>query len=425
MIEEFNILRSYNFWDGRMPNLGFFRKDYVEKLMKYTNNRLIKIITGQRRVGKSYIMRQIISELIKSGVDGRQIFYFNKEVFAFESINTANQLSELIQLFEKEISGSDKKYIFIDEVQDIKNWEKLISSLSQDYNVEYEVFITGSNSNLLSGELATLLSGRYVQFEVMSFSYIEYIEYLNLSQNRDSYLQYLKSGGLPELFHLPEEELKMHYISSLKDTIVLRDIVQRYKIKDVFLLENLFKYLVDNIGNLYSVNALTKFLIGQKIKTNNETLGSYLEFLKNTYLVHGVERYDIKGKAILSGLQKVYLNDLAFRNLLSSFSVGWGQQLENAVYLFFRSKGFKIYVGGINAQEIDFVVEKNNKIMYVQVAQEVSNEQLVKREFGNLELIRDNYQKIVVSLDEQKWGNRNGIEHVLAWELENYINKVF
>lgn len=421
MFEIFERLRKYNYWNGNLPKSGYERTQYVDHLMQYANNRLIKIITGQRRVGKSYIMRQLIEKLIKGGVDAKQIFYLNKELFDFNEIKTANQLQELIAIYEKEIAGSIKKFIFIDEVQEIIDWEKIVSSLSQDFSDDFELFITGSNSHLLSSELATLLSGRYVQFEVLPFSYLEYCDINSLERNRLSYIEYLKSGGLPELFHLGNDELKQHYISSLKDTIVLRDIVERYKIKDVVLLENLFRYITDNIGSLFSINSLTKYLKSQRIQTNNETLGTYLKYLANTYLVHCVERFDIKGKAILSGAQKVYINDLAFRNLLSSFSVGWGQHLENAVYLYCRSKGYKIHVGGLQTKEIDFVLGKNNQTIYIQVAQELTSDQIIEREFGNLEAIKDNYPKYVVTLDESNWGNKNGIIHVLAWELDKYI----
>jgi hypothetical protein len=421
MVELFELLKKYNFWGGNSPKTGFIRNNYIENLILYSNNSLIKIITGQRRVGKSYIMRQLIAKLINGGVNCKQIFYLNKELFVFDRLKTASQLDELIKLFESHISGEGKKYIFIDEVQEIEDWEKIVSSLSQDYNDEYELYITGSNSHLLSSELATLLSGRYVQFEIMPFTFNEFCSYLSLEANRSSYIKYIKSGGLPELFHLSNEEMKLHYIASLKDTIILRDIVQRYKIKDAVLLENLFRYIVDNVGNLFSINSLVKYLKSLNVNTNYETLGLYLKYIENTYLVHSVERYDIKGKTLLSGAKKVYLNDLAFQNLMSSFSVGWGQSLENLIYLYCRSKGYKIRVGGINSNEIDFVLEKNKKIIYLQVAQELSSEQVIKREFGNLELIKDNYPKIVVTMDEQNWGNRNGIQHVLAWELDKYL----
>jgi len=418
MNDFFAVLQEYNFWDNKTIHSGFIRDTYLKKILLYTNNGLIKVLCGQRRSGKSYIMRQIIANLIKNGVPAKNIFYLNKEIYAFDKIKTANQVFELLNIYREKLNPISKIYVFIDEIQEIDEWERLINSLSQDYINEFEVFISGSNSQLLSGELATILSGRYIQFEITPFSFYEFTAYYKLTKNRDSFITYLKKGGLPELLNFTNTETARHYVSSLKDTIVLRDIVQRYKIKDTYLLESLFRFLIDNIGNLCSVNSIVNYLKAQKINTNYDTIAGYINYLKQTYIIHEVERYDIKGKNVLSGVKKYYLNDLAFKNYLSSgFDIGMSQHLENAIYMYFRSEGYTIHVGTIKNLEIDFVLQKENDIKYIQVTRQLTSNEIIEREFGNMEKILNNYEKMVVSMDEFSIGTRKGIKHYCAWEL--------
>ena len=418
MIESFKKLKKYNFWENKKINIGFERSVYLKKIKKYFGNNLIKVLVGQRRVGKSYLMRQIIHELIESGVSAKNIFYFNREIADFTNINDYKKLNSLIDFYKKELKVRGRVYVFLDDVQEIESWEKLVNSLFQDRQDRYEVFITGSNLRFLSSELASYLSGRYISFEVFSFSFAEYVDYLKIERSKKNFLNYLKSGGLPELFHLEGEEVKRHYIESLQNTILLKDIVSKYGIKNVNLLENIFKFSINNIGNLFSVNNVTGFLNSQKQKTNNETISYYLKYLKYTFLLHEVDRYDIRGKSILANTKKYYLNDLAFRNYLSSsFDYEPGNNLENIVYLYFRSLGYKVYVGKIGNNEIDFVVEKDGEKKYIQVCFSLNNKKTIEREFGNLEMIRDAYEKMVISLDDISFGNKDGIAHKLVWEI--------
>ncbi|MBU0763408.1 MAG: ATP-binding protein, partial [Bacteroidetes bacterium] len=228
----------------------------------------------------------------------------------------------------------------------------------------------------------------------------------------------LQHGGLPELFHLLSEETKTHYTRSLKDTILYKDIVQRYKIKDAVLLEDIFRFLCDNIGNLTSIMNIVNYLKNKRTTTNYETVSNYISYLKQTYLIHEVERYDIKGKELLSGTRKYYLNDLAFRKyMIPSFGFGLSGNLENAVYLHFKSLGYNVYAGAMRNREIDFVIEKNNEKKYIQVCYSLSDEDVIKREFGNLSFIHDNYEKMVITLDEVSFGEKDGIRHTCAWEL--------
>lgn len=401
-------------------DLGFKRSLYLTKIEKYLGNDLVKVIIGQRRVGKSYILRQIMDALIKDKkAKLANIIYINKELIEFDDIKTYKDLFNVIKNYRKTKKITGKLYIFLDEVQEIIEWEKAVNSLSQNKNEKAEVIITGSNSKMLSSELSTYLSGRYVDFEVYPFSYGEFCDYLKIQKSRESYIQYLSSGGIPELFHLQDNEAKRHYIDSLKNTILLKDIVEKYKIKDVTLLENLYRFLLDNIGNLFSANKIVKYLTSHGTKTNYETISNYLSYITQTYLIHEVNRYDVKGKDILSGNKKYYSNDLSFKNFLSSnFDEGIGKHLENAIFIEAKLKGYTVYVGTIGKQEVDFVLEKNGEKKYIQTCFSIDGKKVIEREFGNFEMIKDNYEKMVVSLDEFPFGNRSGIKHVRAWELK-------
>lgn len=421
MFEIFKKLEKYNFWEKSEIKSGYLRYLYLNKIKKFLNNDLVKVIIGQRRVGKSYVLRQLIQHLIQEqNINPQNIFYLNKEIIDFDQIQTYVELNELFTFYKEKLKPEGKVYIFLDEVQEITGWEKIVNSWSQDYKDTYEVFISGSNSKMLSSELATYLSGRYISFEVLPFAYAEFIDYLKKERNKQTYLEFLSTGGLPELFALQDNEAKRYYVSALRDTVLLKDIVQKHQIKDAYLLEKIFLFLTDNLGNLFSIQGIVDYLEKQKHKTNVETVSNYLKYLSETFLIHETERYDLKGKKILAGPKKYYVNDLAFRNYLSSgFDYGLGGHLENAVYLYYRQQGFQIYVGKIGDFEVDFVVEKNNEKKYIQVTHSLSSESVIEREFGNLQKINDSYEKIVISLDDLSFGNKEGIKHILAWELEN------
>ena len=296
MEEYFQSLRKYNFWEGNVPEVGFLRKDYTEKIIDYTGNKLIKVLVGQRRVGKSYILRQIAQRLITDGVNPQNIFYVNKEFTEFDFITDYRDLNILLRAYKEQLQPAGKVWIFIDEIQNIIGWEHFVNSHSQDFAEPSELFISGSNSNLLSGELATLLSGRYVEFEVFPFSFPEFCGISGLEISSESYRKFLQSGALPELFNLPNDEMKQNYVSSIKDTVMLRDIVARYNVKDVKLLDDLFVYLVNTASSLISITNIINFFASKKRKTNYETLSSYVNYLENSFLVHRAERYNIKGK---------------------------------------------------------------------------------------------------------------------------------
>ncbi|MDD4419399.1 MAG: ATP-binding protein [Bacteroides graminisolvens] len=422
MIEIINSIRKYNYWGGNSVDLGYRRMFYTEKIGQYIGNKLVKVLVGQRRAGKSYILRQLASQLIVQGVKSENILYINKEYMEYITLRSAMELEELYKAYRQELKPQGKVYLFIDEIQYIDQWERFVNSHSQDLAEPCELFISGSNSNLLSGELATLLSGRYVEFEVFPFSYTEYCGITEQEIGSQSYKRYLQSGALPELFNLPNDEMKQNYVSSIKDTVMLRDIVGRYKIKDVKLLDDLFVYLVNSAASIVSVTNIINFFASKKRKTNYETLSTYITYLENSFLVHRVERYNIKGKDTISGNCKFYLNDLSYRNYLySGYGYGFGYLLENAVYLSLRRAGYQVYVGSIKDAEVDFVAIKGDKKLYLQVTLQLTEEQTVEREYRSLKLIDDNFDKYVVSMDDYKIPTNEGIEHISAWNLDNII----
>ena len=422
MEEILDELRKYNFWDREQPNLGFHRAIYLDKIYKFCGNSLIKVISGQRRCGKSYLLRQIASKLIKNGIAAKNIFYLNKEYIEFDDIKNHRDLDLLIKKYEQRLKPKGKIYLFIDEIQNIDQWERLVNSYAQNFAKEYEVFISGSNSKMLSGELATLLSGRYVNFEILPFGYEEYVGIKKVEKSRSTYLDYLQSGGLPELYALPEAEMKQRYIASVKDTVLLRDVIQRHVIKEPKLLEDLFIYVLNTFSNLMSINNITKYFKGKGRKVSYDTIANYLSYIEDCFLIHKVDRYNIKGKDTIAGNVKYYCNDLSFKNyLFSGFAHGVGYMLENLIYLELRRSGYKVYVGTLYDKEVDFVAQKADRTIYVQCTYMLENDNTIEREYASLDAIPDHYEKILVSLDDFSFPSRNGIRHLQAWNFSDYL----
>lgn len=412
-------IRKYNLWDGNVPELGFLRTNYTDQIHAATGNKLVKVLIGQRRAGKSFVLRQLAKRLMDDGVPAKNILYVNKEYLEFGDIKTAEDLQQLYQEYRLTFRPTGKVYLFLDEVQLVLQWEQFVNSHSQDFAEPQELFISGSNSDLLSGELASLLSGRYVEFEILPYSFQEYTAMESLPMTRANYLQFLQMGMLPELFHLNTEDMRRNYVSAVKDTVMLRDIVRRYNVKDPQLLEDLFRYLVNNAGRLTSISNIVNYFQSLGRKTNYETLSSYTSYLGKAFLMHKAERYHIAGKEILTGNAKYYSNDLAYYNYLyRGFAYGMGSLLENAIYLDMRRKGWLTYVGVHGQSEVDFVGIKGEQKIYVQVCWKMAgDEETAKREYAPLLKIADQYRKVVVTLDEIRFPNNNGIEHLFPWEF--------
>ena len=388
----------------------FNRPFYSQKIKPYIGKGLIKVLTGQRRVGKSYIMLQIMNEIAKENASAN-IIWINKEKSEFSFIRNDQTFSDYVST--KLITGKDN-FLFVDEIQEIEGFENVLRSLQA--NNDCDIFCTGSNANLLSGELSTFLSGRYIEFHIYSLSYTEFLIFHALSDSDESLMKYFTYGGLPHLAHLSlNDDLVVEYLQNIYSTILLKDIVARENIRNVDFLENLSAYLADSVGSLFSAQSISKYLKSQHTQMSTSAILSYLRAMGNAFIVNKVQRYDIRGKRKFELNEKYYFEDIGLRNSLSGVNINKDIQklMENAVFLQLKMLGYKVFVGKFDSCEIDFVGQKNNKTIYIQVAYMLLNEETKKREFGNLKLIADNYPKYVVSLDPFNSGSDyEGIKHI-------------
>lgn len=419
----FPLLARYNFWEKPPEALGYIRRAYLDRLGDHVGNRLIKVLVGQRRAGKSVLMLQLIHRLItQNHVSARNILYINFELEHFAALRDKQALQVAVEQYIKTIKPRGRRYLFFDEIQEVPGWEKIINSLAADTTLNAEVFITGSNSNMLSSELATYLSGRFVCINVYPFSFPEFIAYTNTGCSKVALQKYLTFSGIPQLYQLDSETLQHSFMQALRDTILFNDVIRRHKIQAADLLEKTFAFLVDNIGNLFSLNSLVKKLKAMGVTTNAVTLGNYVRAIEQALLIYGVSRYDVKGKRILEGEKKYYLGDLGFKTFLSStFDPGLGKVLENYVFNALQNGGYRIYVGTLGHAEVDFVAEKKDRKLYVQVCYDLTSESVIQREYAGLEKISDHWEKIVVSMDDIRLRPKNGIRHVQAWTFHELI----
>jgi predicted AAA+ superfamily ATPase len=393
------------------------RKYYFERIKPFIDNNIIKVIVGQRRSGKSYFLFQIINELDSNDVN---IIYINKELYEFHFIN---DYTDLLNHINANVDNGKKNKIFIDEIQDIKDFEKALRSLQAEE--KYDIYITGSNANLLSGELATYLSGRYIQINIYPLTYSEFLEFHNLNNSNESFSKYIRYGGLPYIKNLQlSDEIVFDYLHNIYQSILLKDVVARNQIRNIAFLEDLSNYVADNIGNLISAKKISDYLKSQKLKASNQVVLNYLHFLTNAFLINKVKRSDLKGKKIFETGEKYYFNDIGLRNSIVMFKPNdISQILENIVYNQLKVWGYSVFVGKYNDKEIDFVCKKNDKVIYIQVTQNLSDEEVIKREFENLLLIKYNYPKYVISLDELLIDSYKGIIHLNIRDfLTNFTN---
>ena len=393
----------------------FTRSAYLNQIHPFMDKPVIKVIVGMRRVGKSTILEQLRNYLTKvQKIRSANIVYINKESLDFDDLKTYLDLHKYVQ---KELAhAKGKRYIFIDEIQEIEDWEKAISSfLAEKLG---DIIITGSNAQMLSSELATKLTGRYIEFPIWPLSFKEFLQFRGIKTPLKDYTEefklYLQFGGLPGIhsFKLDEEpEATASYLNSILNTILLKDIVRRYKIRDVTHLERITTFLLDNCGNIISAKSIADYFRSQRIKLSVDTVQSYLEYLCHARLAHRVKRFDIKGKRLLEFYDKFYLGDLGLRSAIPGINTGdWHGILENVVYLELLRRGYQVSIGGIDGLEIDFIAQKAQKRLYIQVAYLLDSKKAIQREFGNLQKINDNFPKLVLSMDTLNHGHE-GIEH--------------
>ncbi len=388
-----------------IPNDILPRKQYIDKINAFVNKRVIKVITGQRRVGKSYLLYQLIEEFQKES--DNHIIYINKEDIAFSSIKNAKQLHDFVSLhFDK----NKMNYVFIDEIQEIEGFANALRSLLLLDNID--LYCTGSNAQLLSGDIAGHLSGRYVEITVYSLSYTEFLKFHTLKDSEINLDKYLKYGGLPYLKNL---ELKDHivneYLKNIYNSIVYRDIVNRYAIRNTLFLEQLVLFLADNIGSLFSSKKISDFLKSQKINMAPNQVQTYAQYLVNAFLLFKVSRYDIVGKKIFEIGEKYYFENLGIRNSMTGYKINdLGKIMENAVYNHLVYKGNKVQVGVISPNEIDFIAYKDGEKSYFQVALSIKQEETWKREFGNLAKIKNHFPKYVITREPWIGNSYKGIK---------------
>ena len=384
------------------------RPAYIEKIQPYHGQNIIKVLTGQRRCGKSYLL-MLLEKEIKQRAPSSNIIYIDKEKIAFDHIRTYKDLYAFAT--QQSVEGRPN-ILMIDEIQEIASFEKAIRDLNE--NERYDVFCTGSNATLLSGELATLLAGRYIQINVHSLSYNEFLLFHGLVSSMDSLKKYLQFGGMPYLINFDfETDTIFNYLKTLNESIVLKDVVGPHNLREIHLLERLLLFLSDNIGSLLTAANISSYLKSQKIGISINTVMKYLRALENAFIIHRVSRYDIMGKKRFEINDKYYFEDIGIRNAIVGFrQQDIGKILENIVYKHLKTKGYEVYVGKYKNLEIDFVARKTEETIYIQVAYILATPETREREFGNLLKLPDNYRKIVISMDEFAQGNVKGIEHL-------------
>ena len=384
------------------------RPAYLDKVIPFIDKPVIKVFTGQRRSGKSYLLIQTF-DWVKREFPDRNFVFINKELPEFNAINDDNALLAYIS---DQKQDNKKTCIFIDEIQEINHFEKVLRGLLAEGN--YDIYCTGSNATLLSGELATLLSGRYIEINVHTLSFSEFLQFHQLENSAASLTKYMVQGGMPFMIHLEDnDQIRQEYLRNVLNTILFKDIVQRFNVRNFTFLNNLMAYVADNTGSLLSANRINEYLKSQQLNVSTVTILDYLHFLESSYLIHRVKRYDISGRKIFEINDKYYFEDLGLRHTLRPYDPKeTNKYIENLVFKHLLASSYQVFVGKIGNREIDFIGRKGEATIYIQVALNVAEPSTFEREFGNLLLIQDNHPKYVVTLDEYATGNHQGIMHV-------------
>lgn len=391
-----------------------YRSDYMRQLQAFKDNKIIKVVTGLRRSGKSTLLQMYRDELVANGVSPSQIQFVNFELMKYDYIRTYRQLYDFIT---QNMVVEKKNYLFFDEIQQVEGWEKTINSLTLEYDTD--IYVTGSNAYLLSSELATLISGRYVEIKMLPLSFKEYYKYYkNDGKNTEElFNEYLKYGGLPQLLSLPSDEKTISsFLESIYDTVILKDVVGRNKLKDIDLLKRVFAFVCGNVGSITSTNSMAKY-IAMEAKLDRSlrpaTIGNILEMLENAFIIYKANRYDVKGKEVLKSLEKYYVTDTGLKNTIVGYNLeNYGHSIENVVYLELLRRGYKVYVGKCDNKEIDFVAIKKEETRYFQVTESLSDAKTKKREVAPFYSTNDFYEKTIITTDKTYATNVNGIKIV-------------
>ncbi|HOV12956.1 MAG TPA: ATP-binding protein [Spirochaetota bacterium] len=384
------------------------RDYYLQKIMPFIDKPLIKVITGMRRSSKSSIMKLLIDNLINNGILKDNIIYINMELLSNEKFSDIHLLNDYIMEYKKKSLAN--LYLFIDEIQEIVSWEKLVNSLLSDGNID--IIITGSNSKLLSGELSTFLTGRYIEFHIFPLSFSEFLTFRNIGEYSDSdFYDFIKYGGLPGIHQIEFEfDFIIQYLSSVNDSIIFKDVVMRNNIRDSSLLEKLIIFIASNIGNIFSARSIADYLKKERRSLGIETIYNYIKYLETAFFINKVERYDILGKKLLETHEKYYLTDIGLRNAMLGFRENdINAYLENIVYLELKKRDYDIYIGKIDNYEIDFIAERNSEKIYIQVAYLLADENIREREYRPFYKIKDNYPKYILTMDKTPTTNTDGI----------------
>jgi uncharacterized protein len=404
-----------------MANELFARSAWVEKVKKSYGTGLIKVITGIRRCGKSSLMRLCVNDLLENDVPPENVIHINFELMEYDSVR---DYAELYKIIKMKMAEDEKYYIFIDEPQQVKGWEKAVNSLRAE--TDAEICITGSNAWLLSSEIATLLSGRYVEIHLLPLSFKEFIEFGKFSQNThkaEIFNRYLKYGGFPDISALPEDaETAYSFLNGIYNTVIVKDILSRHSVKDVKMFERLIKFLAQNTGNLVSPSNIANYINSSQKEQSvkSATVSSYLDFLEKAYIAYPSYRYDVKGKELLKTLCKYYIVDTGLRGIVFEASGDVGSTIETVVYFELLRRGYKVFTGKQYDKEIDFLAVKNDERRYYQVALSILDETVRKRELAPLVSVKDNYEKTILSMDTLKFPDAEGIKfrNAVDWLLE-------
>lgn len=391
------------------------RNEYIEKIVPFIDKDVIKVLTGIRRSGKSVMLKLLIEELKNRGINENQFIYINFENLKYRNLKNYERLYDFI--LNKVDDKYKSYYIFLDEIQEVEEWEKCVNSLRVDEDFNFDIYITGSNAKLLSGELSTYLAGRYIEFVVYPFSFKEFFEIMKEKNKeidlKEVFQDYVKFGGMPFLHNLDYNfEASMQYLQDLYASIILKDITQRNNIRDTDLLERIINYVIMNIGNTFSATSISKFFKSENRKVATETILNYIKACEEAFLIYRVARNDLLGKKILNVNEKYYIADHGIREaIMENNQKNINQILENIVYFEMLRRGYNVKIGKVDNLEVDFVCKKNDETIYIQVSYLLASEDTKEREFSVLENIKDNYPKYVLSMDEFDM-SRNGIKHV-------------